>query len=85
MFIISTVKNAIVNATTATTDTIRGTGTIIIDNLCDNRLTDAVKTAKNVGKSNREQKKAERLAKKLIKLQEKQAEMTFQQSNKSDF
>ena len=77
MSIFKSIKEAVVNTTTNVADFTRGIGSNLIDVTADNRVrvTQAIANAKETGKANRIKSQAEKIMKKLKKLQKAQAEL----------
>ena len=75
MSIFTSIKEAIYNTTTNVLDFTRGVGSNLVDVTTDNRVTEAARTATEIGKANRIKSQTEKAMKKLAKLQKEQAEL----------
>ena len=81
MSIFKSIGKAVSNSITATTDTISGITGLSIEAITDNPVTRGISDARLLGKIAREERQAKALAKKLLKLQKKQAELLAQPDN----
>ncbi len=78
MSIFKSIGKAVSNSFTATTDTIGGITGLSIEAITDNPVTRGINDARLLGKIAREERQAKALHRKLLKLQQKQAELLAQ-------